>query len=188
MAPHPLAVPLRTERFLLQPLGRLAAYRWSYPASQDPAIMLGYSGSAVRRTRWRWFREMIRPDGRSKFVYGIVDAASQQRVGIHSVILRPHRTAVLGVVLPDRSWWGSAVVEEVRSRLIDHILEHQVADRFIGQVQARNFPSVFNYRKLGFAHVGTFHRMRWDPVSGSANDVLVFELLSENWRGRDGGG
>ena len=49
------------------------------------------------------------------------------------------------------------------------------------RVQARNAASVFNYKKLGFKHVGTLHQAQCDPVSGELFDMLVFELLRADW-------
>lgn len=55
--------------------------------------------------------------------------------------------------------------------------------RIAGQVLSRNIPAVFNYRALGFAHVGTLHRATQNAVTGAIDDVLIFELLKENWTG-----
>ena len=79
------------------------------------------------------------------------------------------------------TWWGKGVVEEVRTRVIDHFFEHGPVDRFAAAVNARNLPSVFNYRKLGYRHVGTLHRVNADPVTGEVFDMVLFELFREDW-------
>ena len=45
-----------------------------------------------------------------------------------------------------------------------------------------NAASIFNYRRLGFAHVGTEHRVRRDPVDGKVFDLLAFEIFREHWQ------
>ena len=58
---------------------------------------------------------------------------------------------------------------------------NQVIDRICCTVTARNTASVFNYKKLGFNHVGTLHQAQCDPVSGELFDTLIFELLRADW-------
>ena len=65
--------------------------------------------------------------------------------------------------------------------MIDHAFENKVVDRLCCTVTARNAASVFNYKKLGFKHVGTLHQAQCDPVSGELFDTLIFELLRADW-------
>ena len=65
------------------------------------------------------------------------------------------------------------------------MFEHSDVERLYAQVVARNFPSIFNYRKLGFAHVGTLHRCRIDKANGQVQDMLIFEMFREQWMARD---
>lgn len=183
MGKEALQRPLRTERFTLTPLSRPRAFLMTFPWTKDLDLMRSYTGSGVRRSHWKWYREMTRPNGRTKFVYSIVPHGETRPIGMHVMNIKPYRTAYLAVVIKDREWWGKGVVEEVRRALIDHFLEHAPVDRFSSQVNARNFPSIFNYRRLGFDHVGTLHRAQGDPSTGAVSDMLVFELLRENWKG-----
>jgi len=181
MAGRGMDEPFSTQRFALEPLGRLRAFRISYDWTKDPELIHSYSGSAARRTRWRWYKEMLRPNRRTKFVHAVRPLDSAEPIGLHFTEIKPYRTAYLGIVIHDRSWWGKAAVEEVRRGMIERILEHAPVDRFCAYVNARNFASVFNYRKLGFVHVGTLHRCKADSVSGEIHDMLIFELFREEW-------
>lgn len=174
--------PVATERFVLEPLGPWRAFRLSFPWTRDAELMRTYTQSSARRSAWKWFREMARPNGRTRFAHAIRPHGAEAPIGIHFVRIKPHRSAYLSVIVADRAWWGKRVVEEVRAALIDHILAHAPVDRISAQVEARNFPSVFNYRKLGFAHVGTLHRAKADPATGEVYDLLIFELMRENWK------
>ena len=69
--------------------------------------------------------------------------------------------------------------------LVDSRFDDSV--ELLRQVQAwfgRNLPSIFNYRKFGFAHVGTLHRCRRDAATGEVNDMLFFEMFRDEWLAR----
>ncbi|WP_439574732.1 GNAT family N-acetyltransferase [Phreatobacter sp.] len=176
-----LRAPIETERFRLVPLGRWRAFLLTYAWTKDSAFMSSYCGSGERRSPWSWYREMIRPNNRTKFVHAIVPHGQTKPIGVHIVAMRPYRSCLLAVGIHDRDWWGKAVVQEVRTRLIDHVFAHSRVERLYAQVMARNFPSIFNYRKLGFTHVGTLHRIRLDPATGEVHDMLIFEMFREEW-------
>ncbi len=143
--------------------------------------MSSYCGSGEARSPWKWYREMIRPNNRTRFVHAIVPHGETTPIGAHLIAMRPHRSCLLAVGVHDRDWWGKDVVREVRIRVMDHVLAHSEVDRFYAQVMARNFPSIFNYRRLGFTHVGTLHRLRLDKATGELQDMLIFEMFREEW-------
>jgi RimJ/RimL family protein N-acetyltransferase len=180
--PSPMLDRLETERFILKPLGRMEAYRigranWNH----DPEIMRNLIHSPKPLDPWRWLKKMVWVNGKSKFSYAILPKEGGEAIGIHGITLQKHRSALLVVAVHDRQWWGRKVVAEVRRAIIDHAFEKQVIDRVCCTVQARNTASVFNYKKLGFKHVGTLHQAQCDPVSGELFDTLIFELLRADW-------
>jgi len=180
--PSPMLDRLETDRFILKPLGRMEAYRigrtnWNH----DPEIMRNLIHSPKPLGPLRWLKKMVWVNGRSKFSYAIVPKEGGEAIGIHGITLQKHRSAVLVVAVHDRQWWGRKVVAEVRRAIVDHAFEKQVIDRICCTVQARNTASVFNYKKLGFKHVGTLHQAQCDPVSGELFDTLIFELLRPDW-------
>ena len=180
--PHPLLDVLETERFSLRPLGKVAAFSIGYNNwNGDAEIMRNLIHSSVRLKPWRWLKRMVWANGRTKFSHAIVPKGGSTPVGMHIVTLQKHRSAALTVVVHDRDWWGKKVVAEVRGRVIDHLFANNVVDRICCTVNARNMPSVFNYKKLGFAHAGTLHRVHCDPVSGEVFDTLIFELMRADW-------
>lgn len=180
--PNPMLQLLQTERFVLRPLGRIEAYRigrsnWNH----DPEIMRNLINSSQPLNPWRWLRKMVWVNGRTKFSHAIVPRDGGEPIGIHGMTLQKHRSAMMVVAVHDRNWWGRKVVAEVRRAVIDHAFKEKVVDRLCCTVQARNTASVFNYKKLGFKHVGTLHRAQYDPVSGELFDTLIFELLRDDW-------
>ena len=81
----------------------------------------------------------------------------------------------------DSAWWGQDVVVEVRARLMNHFFRNGGVERFFGAATARNVASVYTYQRLGYAHVGTLHRTRQDPVTGEVADLLHFEMFRDRW-------
>jgi RimJ/RimL family protein N-acetyltransferase len=180
--PHAMLQALETERFVLRPLGRVEAFRigrtnWNH----DPEIMRNLIHSAKPINPWRWLRKMVWVNGKSKFSHAIVPKEGGDPIGIHGMTLQKYRSAALVIAVHDRSFWGKKVVAEVRKAVIDHAFEHEVVDRLCCTVTARNVASVFNYKKLGFKHVGTLHQANYDPVSCQLFDTLIFELLKADW-------
>lgn len=181
MAVSEMRRPIESKRFRLLPLSRWQAFRLTYGWTKDSAFMSSYCGSGEHRSHWKWYREMIRPNNRTKFAHAIVPRGETKPIGVHFAAMRGYRSCMLAVGIHDRNWWGKEVVQETRSRIIDHIFEHTDVERLYAHVTARNFPSIFNYRKLGFTQVGTLHRCRLDKATGEVRDELIFEMFRDQW-------
>lgn len=182
---QPLRHRIETERLELVPLGRFAAFRQSYKWNSDPEILRSIYFTSKPMRRWKWYRRFVKPIGKHKFAHAIVPKGSDRPIGMHTVYFQGgHRSVSLTVVIDDRAWWGRKVVEELRARIVDIVFEADLADRICSAVAARNMPSIFNYKKLGFSHVGTFHKSRYDPVTQELEDMVFFELLREDWASR----
>jgi len=175
---------IESERFDLVPLNRWQAFRLTYPWTRDIEFVTSFTGSGATRSLRGWYREMIRANKRKRFIHAIVPRGGSVPIGIHTMSMYGYRSCRLGIGIQDRSWWGKGVVQEVRARLIDHIFEHSDVERLHAEVVGRNLPSVFNYQKLGFAHVGTMHRSKSDPVTGQVHDMLIFEMFRDEWMRR----
>lgn len=185
--PH-FAPALQTERFDLRPLSLWQA--WSIGRREwldDPEVAGAVTGGELRGSQWRLLRLMTRPNGRTKFIYGIYprDRPDAPPIGVETFRIYNYRTASLAVLIHDRDWWGKGVVHEVRRALISHILASPRVERIHGVVESRNFASIFNYQKLGFTHVGTTHRSSWSTLHQAPADMLTFEMLQENWPAED---
>jgi RimJ/RimL family protein N-acetyltransferase len=176
---------LRTQRFDLRPLGlwqvwRLGAAKWL----DDPDLANAITAAPLRGSQWRLLRLMTRPNGRTRFCFGIYPQGSDDPIGVEMVQLRTYRTASLAVLIHDRDWWGKGVVAEARGAVIAHAFDSDRVGRIQGQVDGRNFASIFNYRKLGFAHVGTFHQCSWSVADNAPADFLMFEMMESDWRAK----
>lgn len=177
-----LARDLETERFHLKSLGRWDAMRLTLPWRNDTEILLNIKRSSKPLSVWEWFRSGPIPNNVYPFVWAITPKDGGELIGVHTVAVGGgYRTASMLVVVHDRDWWGKGVVMEVRPRLINHVFDNSDVERFKGSVNGRNIPSIFNYKRLGFADAGTWHRQHRDPVTREYIDVVQFELLKENW-------
>lgn len=183
-----LSRPVRSKRFDLVPCGVADAFNISWRWTRDPEILVNLTFDASPRTRVGWFREIERPDNRDTFTHAIIPRGGRKVIGLHRIKLVPFRTASAEIVVHDRAWWGRDVFFETRSALMNHFFASERVEKFQALVHTRNFPSVFNYKKLGYRCAGTLRRARYDPVSETRFDFFIFEMLHDEWEaGKDAG-
>jgi len=174
--------PIETDRFILRPLGLWEAYRLTCRHwLKDPEIMNGTAPNKTGLTPLRWFFAMERPNKRTKFTHAIEDRATGKIIGLNQTRCSTGFSANMSIAIHDREYWGNGVVLETRRALINALFQAGQIDRIEGNVDARNHPSVFNYRALGFTHVGTLHRVTQNRETGERSDFLLMELLREDW-------
>ena len=166
--------PLETERFILKPMGLIEAVRVTNSWRHDPEILTGLMQTSKPRSLGHWLLRGPLPRTRNRFAFAIIPKGEQVPIGAHMVRLQGYRSAY-------RTWWGRNVVVEVRARLLNHFFAHCGVERFYGVVDSRNAASIFSYRRLGFDHVGTWHRHKQNPVTGEIIDFVNFELLRDQW-------
>jgi RimJ/RimL family protein N-acetyltransferase len=178
----PRAPPLETERFVLRPMTRRAVSRASLRWTDDPEVMHGFGYSAGGWTLRRWRRTFRRFESRKRCCYGIYAKAGGRLIGYHvHEVMGQGRGATLLVLIGERDWWGRAVVTEVRSAVLDLLFHRQGLSRVSSTVRARNLPSIYNYRRLGFRQEGIL-REAATAHDGSPVDLVVFALLAREWR------
>lgn len=158
---------------------RRAIARRSLPWTDDAEVMAPMQQRAGGWLLRRWRRTFPRFDDKRHFCLGIHDKADDRLLGYHIVALQDG-AALLGVVVGERAWWGRGVVAETRAELIRFLFETVGVARIWGAPSARNVPSIYNYRRLGFAYEGVLRGHRGAPGGGRA-DVAVFGLLRGEW-------
>ncbi|WP_419909218.1 GNAT family N-acetyltransferase [Hoeflea sp.] len=173
--------PIETDRFTLQPANKWRALSLYKRMNDDPEILLQLSHTENKSSWWRLMRKYKLPNGRSRFMHEIIPSDGGESIGYHEIFLIRYRSATLGVVILDRNWWGKGAPVEVRKAVMAHFVRHAGVERFTGSVEARNFASLLNYRKLGFNHNGTQHRCNYNTKNKVPVDYLQFELLKEDF-------
>jgi len=176
-----LMTELETERFILRPAGFLEIMRDPGGWRTNRNIYLNVYFRKQPMSFRRWLKVGPFPDGRERFTFAIIPKGEATPVGYHMVRPNGWRTGGNTVGIHDEAWLGRNVAVEVRARLMNHFFRHGDIDRFTSRIPANNPASIFTYRKLGYAHVGTLHRERADPLTGEPLDFLLFEMLKENW-------
>jgi len=172
---------LETERFVLRPVGTFEAMRDPGGWRRHPEILKSAYLTNHPMSFGRWLRSGPIPDGVNRFLFAIVPKGAVQPIGYHLIRCKPYRSATNTVGIQDKAWWGKDVVVEVRARLMNHFFTHGGVERFTGKVDARNHASIFTYRKLGYAHVGTQHRERRETGGDAIIDFLWFEMFKDKW-------
>lgn len=178
---------LETERFHLRRCGRLKAFLLTRRWRRDPELLEGLFLSPRSHSLLQWWLRGPRPNGRTRFAHSIVGKTSGEVVGLHMVVRRRDGSvAHCHVAIHDRSWWGQGVVVEVRARLLTHFFRHGT-ERFVATIDARNAPSIFNYRRLGFRVTGSGTTSDPDPATGRGRPAVELELRREDWVGASQG-
>jgi RimJ/RimL family protein N-acetyltransferase len=172
---------ITTERFSLKPVGRFRSVLLHMRMNDDPEILAQITHRAKGLSFLQWCRRADATNGRSRFTHEIITRDEGKTIGFHTLRLRPYKSAAIAVFILDRDWWGKNVPLEARQAILAHFVCHAGVERIAGLVEARNFASIANYRKLGFKHVGTQHRMAYDEMRQAPVDYLEFELLKEDF-------
>jgi len=176
-----LSRTVKTERFDLVPCGVTDAFNISWRWTRDREILENLTFDTTPRNKVQWFRELEKPNNYNNFTHAIIPRGKRNVIGLHRISINVYKTATIAIAIHDRAWWGKGVFAEVRGSLMSHFFHSDRIVRFQAIVNARNFSSVFNYKKLGYRHAGTLKNARLDPATGTFFDVLLFEMLRESW-------
>lgn len=178
------ALALETERFRLIPIRplSLAISTLHWTKDSDLFVSLGWRASGwTPRRWWRHLRHQVRGN---RICHGIWPKSGGPCIGLHMTsVSQDAQTAGIGVVIGERDWWGKGVVTEAREAIVGDIFERLKMERVWAQVWARNLPSVYNHRRLGFIHEGTM-RSAAVEADGTRVDVLIFAMLRTEWLAR----
>ena len=209
MSGAPLRVRLQTGRFALRGLNPSDATPRAAAWLADPAIAAPLNRPALAPEVSALAAEFGTANGTTRFMIGIFvrddgpgDGAGDELgdaagaiIGFYTINRDPaHRTATFNVVIGERDWWGRGVVLETRAALLDHFFAERGVDKAIGQPHARNFASVFNYKRQGWVQEGVLRAHSLAANGAGRLDQVQFGLLASEWaalRGRpapgDGG-
>lgn len=172
---------LETERFLMKSLNRLEVVWYTYGWTFDTQVMHPFGLEAGTWTRRSWYRRFRKPNNRRKFCLGIWPKGGDKPIGLEIVEISAHKVATLSVIIGDRSWWGKGVVQETRSAIVDFLFDKLECPRVWGTPSSRNFPSIFNYQKLGFTCEGILRQHGFDPATKQRCDFIIYSMLRNEW-------
>ena len=179
-------IRLETPRFQLDSLTRLQVVWNTFHWTKDPAIMNPFGLEAGTWTRRSWYRRYRKLNNRRKFAFGIRPKGESKLIGLEIVDVSGHNVASLSVLIGDRDWWGRGVVQESRKAVINFLFGKVGCVRVWGTPSSRNFPSIFNYQKLGFTCEGALRQQGFDPATKQRTDFIVFAMLRDEWLAKHG--
>lgn len=182
---HP--VRLETERFELRSLTEADATERYLGWLRDPEVMRYVNARREETTRDELRAFILRHDNRNNFLLGIFARPGGVHIGNLSAECHPiHRSAKLGVLIGDRSYWGRRAVLEARSALLDFLFGAAAMEKAWGPCYAHNVPALFNYRMLGFSVEGV--QRAHVVCDGARMDVVNFALFRGDWLARRAAG
>jgi len=148
---------------------------WNDPDIQTP---LGFEPRGWSKEQA--VRHIGRFDNQRKFHIGIFPFGERLPIGFISIFLEAHNRATTNIVIGNKDFWGKGVVLEVRATILEFLFLNRNIQKVCGNVKARNFASIFNYKAQGFTCEGILreHELGLD---GKREDQLAFGLLKEEW-------
>ena len=172
---------VETERFSLRPLTADDVNDEYVSWWNDAEIQKGLKSPPRRWDRFRAYKHLSTFDSQYRFHLGIFCQDDGKLIGWHAVFINPKaRTAKSNIIIGDKSFWGKGVVFEVRRRVLEILFDELELEKVKGEIIGRNYPSIFNYKQLGFSSEGVLRKDR-PAVGGGRADVFLFGLLREEW-------
>lgn len=115
-----------------------------------------------------------------RFLFGIFDKEKDIHIGNYSLnVNHIHQTAVQGVLLGDKEYWGRGVVLETRAGLLDTCFSEMGLFKVIGGALAPNLPSIFNYKRQGWTMEG-IQRAHY-ICDDKRVDCIHFCMFRDDW-------
>jgi RimJ/RimL family protein N-acetyltransferase len=175
---QPLA--LDTTRFHLRSLTAADASATYIGWWNDPEIQAGLGQRARGWGRTEAQKHIARFDNRLRFHLGIFPHGEPLPIGFIAAFIEPAGRARTNTVIGEKRYWGAGVVIEVRARVLEFLFEVIGVHKVYGEVDGRNFASVFNYKAQGFTREGVLREHLAGP-DGERHDRVVFGLLRAEW-------
>lgn len=171
--------PLETDRFRLGICGKKRAFELSLCWKDDPDILMNMMIPVQNYSQVGWYNAFAMPDPNTLFYHAIIDKDSGTIIGMHKCSLNHNGTVSVAIVVHEKGWWGKDVYFETRSKILHHFAKSDRVVRFEGRCLDRNFPSIFNYKKLGFRLIGYDRKSILDQRSGAYSGTCRFEMLAD---------
>jgi ribosomal-protein-alanine N-acetyltransferase len=134
-----------------------------------------------------WFERMSNLGARGESIqYVVTDRSTNLAIGTCLLFRHEEQSAraELGYVL-GRSYWGRGIMREALTALLECAFGAYRLRRLEAEVDPLNMASRRLLESLGFIREGQF-RKRWVD-KGAAHDTVIYGLLSDEWRTRNGG-
>lgn len=176
--------PLRidTERFTLRSLTPADATVTYVSWWNDPEVQAGLNFLPRHWDRQRAMQHIAQFDNRTGFHLGIFCKDTGRLIGFFAAFPNPNtKVAKTNVVIGEKDYWGKGVVQEIRPPMLTFLFAGMGMEKVKGEIQGRNYPSIFNYKKQGFTCEGILRKELVHYSGEGRTDVFIFGLLREEW-------
>jgi RimJ/RimL family protein N-acetyltransferase len=93
-----------------------------------------------------------------------------------------NRSAEVGIMIGEKSYWSQGYGPEALQVLIDHGFNTLNLHRIWLRVYAKNTRGIRAYEKVGFVHEGKYRQAHFQH--GQYFDVLIMSVLKDEWSNR----
>jgi len=172
---------MNTERYFLRSLGASDATETYISWWDDEEVQLGLGNPPRGWGRAEAEGHIAKFDNRTRFHLGIFPNQTSVPIGFIAIFLGQAGCAKTNIVIGNKEYWGEGVVLEVRGRVLKFLFDGLQMHKVFGEVDGRNFASIYNYKAQGFTCEGVLREKLLAP-DGTRHDQLSFGLLREEWR------
>jgi len=179
--------PLRIEtaRFLLRSLTPDDVTDTYVSWWNDSEVQAGLNARPRHWDQQRARQHVAQFDNKTKFHLGIFCKDTGRMIGFYAAFPNPNtNVASHNIVIGEKDYWGKGVVQEVRPPMLAFLFFGMGMVKVKAEVLGRNYPSIFNNKKLGFTCEGILRKERVHYSGVGRIDVFLFGLLREEWEAR----
>ena len=177
-------VRLDTERFTVRSLTVSDASEAYISWWNDEEVQAGLGTEPRGWGKQQAQRHIAKFNNARAFHLGIFRSEDDLPIGFIAVFVELPGIVKTNTVIGDKAFWGQGVVLEVRDRVLQFAFEELEALKVVGQVDGRNFSSIFNYKAQGFKTEGVLRQQLPNP-DGTRHDQILFGLLKQEWLDRE---
>ncbi len=128
-----------------------------------------------------WFENLAK--SKDNVVFAILTLAEHKLIGncgLHRIDLK-NRSAVLGIFIGDKDYWGKGYGTDATRTLLRFAFEELALNRVELEVYDYNPRAMRAYEKAGFRREGTRRQALYRE--GAFHDIHLLAILREEWRG-----
>ncbi|MGL4489909.1 MAG: GNAT family N-acetyltransferase [Rhizobiaceae bacterium] len=148
----------------------------------DPEVMRYLNGGAVDHTKTYPDAPFLMPRGTEEYVWTARRTANNAFVGWFCLWPESEKVAELGYRLR-REDWGQGLAPEGALALLNWGFANAGYERIFASTMAVNQGSRRVMEKIGMTYASTIHADWPDPIPGSDQGEVVYEVLRSGWSG-----
>jgi len=175
------SVRLDTERFYMRSLTVSDATDTYISWWNDAEVQEGLGAKPRGWGKQQAQRHIAKFNNARAFHLGVFCQEDDVHIGFIAIFLESPGIVKTNTVIGNKDFWGQSVVAEARARVLQFAFEELQAVKVVGQVDGRNFSSIYNYKAQGFKTEGVLRQQLPNP-DGTRHDQVLFGLLKEEWQ------